>query len=171
VTVEEVAACSGVAKTTIYRHWSDALAVSVDALLEQVDSAIPTPDTGTLLGDLRDQMRAVAMFIASPPGRMLTSLVGRAQGREDLMAMLRDRFFLPRRATTRALLQRGVERRELSGSPGEDELDLIVDLLVAPLYWRTLTGREEASPALADRVLALLTPLLKQGAPDPGRTL
>ena len=160
LTVEAVAARSGVAKTTIYRHWTDALAIGVDALLEQVDAVVPTPDTGTLADDLRHQLRAVAAFIASPPGRMLISLVGKAQERADLTAMLRDRFFVPRRATTQVLLTRGIDRGELPASLDEDDVDLLVDLLVAPLYWRALTGRETPGPDLADRVLALLGPVL-----------
>jgi AcrR family transcriptional regulator len=52
VSIDEVARRSGVAKTTIYRHWPSRSALLLDACSKLGSRAEP-PDTGSLEGDLR----------------------------------------------------------------------------------------------------------------------
>ena len=51
LTIEDVAAVSGVAKTTIYRHWPERTALIVDTVNAMFEH-LRTPDTGSLRGDL-----------------------------------------------------------------------------------------------------------------------
>ena len=51
LTIEEVAARSGVAKTTIYRHWPERGALILDTARVSFEH-VATPDTGSLRGDL-----------------------------------------------------------------------------------------------------------------------
>src|SRR4051812_24675840 len=51
VSVDEVAKRSGVAKTTIYRHWPSRSALLLDAC-SNLGTKAQVPDTGTLKGDL-----------------------------------------------------------------------------------------------------------------------
>src|ERR1700761_1847970 len=50
-SVDEVARRSGVAKTTIYRHWPTREALVIDAC-SRISDEQEVPDTGTLEGDL-----------------------------------------------------------------------------------------------------------------------
>src|ERR1700722_18756006 len=50
-TVDEVASRSGVAKTTIYRHWPTREALVLDAA-SRISAEQEVPDTGSLEGDL-----------------------------------------------------------------------------------------------------------------------
>src|ERR1700691_5425013 len=50
-TVEEVARRSGVAKTTIYRHWRSREALVIDAC-SRISDEQEVPDTGSLEGDV-----------------------------------------------------------------------------------------------------------------------
>src|ERR1700722_14148851 len=50
-TVDEVARRSGVAKTTIYRHWPTREALVIDAC-SQISEQPQVPDTGSLQGDV-----------------------------------------------------------------------------------------------------------------------
>ena len=52
LTVEAVAARSGVAKTTIYRHWPTKQALVVDAVRVVCFPEAATPNTGDLRADL-----------------------------------------------------------------------------------------------------------------------
>src|ERR1700677_4626616 len=52
VSVDEISRRSGVAKTTIYRHWPSRSALLLDAC-SQIGAPQPVPDTGSLSGDLR----------------------------------------------------------------------------------------------------------------------
>src|SRR5215203_5293355 len=51
LTIEEVAQRSGVAKTTIYRHWPERASLIVDTVRTSFEH-VSTPDTGSLRGDL-----------------------------------------------------------------------------------------------------------------------
>ena len=51
LTIEEVALRSGVAKTTIYRHWPERASLIIDTVRSCFEH-VSTPDTGSLRGDL-----------------------------------------------------------------------------------------------------------------------
>ncbi|HEX4165662.1 MAG TPA: TetR/AcrR family transcriptional regulator, partial [Bryobacteraceae bacterium] len=50
VSIDDVALNSGVAKTTIYRHWPSRSALLIDAC-SRIGGAQDVPDTGNLRGD------------------------------------------------------------------------------------------------------------------------
>src|SRR5579871_1928991 len=53
LTMERVAAESGVAKTTLYRRWPTKAALCMDLYLEVAGRELQVPDTGDVAGDLR----------------------------------------------------------------------------------------------------------------------
>src|ERR1051325_10067750 len=53
LTMERVAAESGVAKTTLYRRWRDKAALCMDLYLDIAGRELDTPDTGDVEADLR----------------------------------------------------------------------------------------------------------------------
>src|ERR1700739_4292063 len=53
LTMERVAERSGVAKTTLYRHWPTKAALCMDLYLDVAGRELQTPDTGNLTSDLR----------------------------------------------------------------------------------------------------------------------
>jgi AcrR family transcriptional regulator len=65
-TVEAIAARSGAAKTTIYRHWPDKRAVLLAAIEAIVPSAT-APDSGSLRGDLIGFAHDLTRIIGTPP--------------------------------------------------------------------------------------------------------
>src|SRR5580658_9819825 len=67
-TVAGVAKRSGVHETTVYRRWTTRENLFVAALLERSADAIPTPDTGTVRGDLLAIVREVLAYVGSPVG-------------------------------------------------------------------------------------------------------
>ena len=50
-TIDEICRRSGIAKTTIYRHWPSVHDLLVDTVASQIEH-LPTPDTGSLRSDL-----------------------------------------------------------------------------------------------------------------------
>ena len=79
VTVEAVSSRSGVAKTTIYRHWSS----REDLLADVLSSALPepaVPDTGSLRGDLRALARGLAAGLADERCAALLSAIAFPDG-------------------------------------------------------------------------------------------
>src|ERR1043165_211140 len=53
LTMERVAAESGVAKTTLYRRWPTKGALCMDLYLDLAGRELAMPDTGTIAGDLK----------------------------------------------------------------------------------------------------------------------
>src|SRR5215831_7918507 len=59
LTMERVAAESGVAKTTLYRRWPTKAALCVELYLEVAGSELRDPDTGSVVSDLRHIVNTV----------------------------------------------------------------------------------------------------------------
>src|SRR6201996_8516686 len=64
MTIEAVAAASGVGKTTIYRWWPSKGTLALDAYLEALRAKVVVPDTGDGAEDFQRHARAVIGFYA-----------------------------------------------------------------------------------------------------------
>jgi AcrR family transcriptional regulator len=136
LTVEGVASRAGVGKATIYRRWASKEELVLDAL-KTAPPTIPTPNTGSVRGDLVAWATALAKrFRDAPANDVLPHLIEAAvfddRVRESLSVYLHGR-----QDTVRTILERGVERGELAAA----DVELMIDVLIAPfLYRRLMTG-------------------------------
>ena len=138
-TIDEVARRSGVSKATIYKHWTGGYDVAVEAYGMSVTAAVPVISTGDVVADLADQIRRLAEFYASARGRVIAQLLGAGTGQAHGPALLREKFFAPRRDATLALIEEG----KASGRLRPDlDSDLAIDLLFGPVVFRLLNGTE-----------------------------
>ena len=151
LSFEEVARRSGVHKTTVYRRWPTTAALVLDALLERSAESVPVPDTGSVREDLRRFVRAIAANITSPLGAALVATLTGEPSDAATDALVHD-FWRTRFALAGEIVQRGIERGELRA---DVDPDLVVELLVAPLYLRLLVTREPVTRRYADRVVDL----------------
>ena len=67
MTIEDVAARAGVAKTSIYRRWSTKGTLALDAFLADFLGSQPLPDTGNLENDLTAALRAWVRTVRGTP--------------------------------------------------------------------------------------------------------
>ena len=138
LTMDAVAATAGVSKATIYRRWASKEALVLDAWMACfTDDTIP--DTGSLerdlvsiLGGLRDNITKGLL------ARVLPQMVAASQVNEELARAYRQ-FVVGRRRRTNVVLMRAIERGEL---PAGTDLELAQDMLVGPLFYRTLLSGE-----------------------------
>ncbi len=156
VTIEGIAARAGVAKQTIYRWWTSKTAILFDALLADAAEHFTPPGHGDLRSDLRDHLRQLATFLtATDAGAVCRALAGQAQHDPAVAAQFQSEFVAPQRERDREPLLRAQRRGELSQA---EDIDLAVDQLVGPIYYRVLiTGQSvppEFTDALVDRYLA-----------------
>src|SRR5579883_1946094 len=157
-TAEAIAARAGVSKATIYRWWPNKAAVVIEAFREAVAPELPLRDTGSLREDLTNQMRNFARLLCGPRGRMLQSFVVAARSDPEVAAAFRQVWSDPRRSEARAVLR----QKQATGQLRRDaDLDLVLDSLYGPLYYRFLVKNEPPSQkyaeALADLVIRGLT--------------
>ncbi|MEM1332314.1 MAG: TetR/AcrR family transcriptional regulator [Actinomycetota bacterium] len=122
VTIDEVAARSGVAKTTLYRHFGGKAELLVAALDDMIEPP-EAPDTGSLLGDLRAFLASVQPIFADPGIRTLSLEILAAASRSPDFARLGAAFFGGRMGPLLSVVRRAVERGELG--EGLDPIDAI----------------------------------------------
>lgn len=152
LTIEGIAARAGVAKQTIYRWWPSKTAVLLDTFGDDAAEELTPPDTGDLAADLRAHLSGLAVFLTrSDAGAVFRALAGQAQHDAELAGLLRRDHLSQQRARDRLPLERAVERGEVS--PGID-LDLVVDQLVGPVYYRVLVTGQPVSTDITDALVA-----------------
>jgi AcrR family transcriptional regulator len=142
VSVESIAAKSGVAKTTIYRRWPNKAAVVMDAFMVRVGSETLFPPAKKLTDRIRLQMHAMAKVFMGKDGALVRGLLAEAQFDPELAKAFRERWTLPRRAMAVGVFREAIERGELR--PGIDP-ETAIDLLYAPLYYRLQMGTGDLS--------------------------
>jgi Tetracyclin repressor-like, C-terminal domain len=127
--------------------------VVTDAVV-RVLSPDPFPDRGDLRADLAGGLHdMVRLFTTTAAGRVLPGLVADLHDDPALLAAFAERFFVPRRRSARAALQRGIDRGELAR---DADLELAVDLLVGPVYYRLLARGAAVGISPDDLVAAVL---------------
>ena len=138
VSIDDVARNSGVAKTTIYRHWPSRAALLIDAC-SRMGGAQAVPDTGTLRGDLRTLTAVVAQQLrtAAWPS-VLPSIIDAAERDPDIAAM-QSALHEGNMAPFHAIAERARQRGEVP--IGKSAADLIAATL-GPLFYRRWFSKE-----------------------------
>jgi AcrR family transcriptional regulator len=147
--VEDIAARSGVNKTTIYRRWPTKAELLTSAMIESAKKRVPSIDTGTLRGDLQTSLIAAFKLKTSEQGILRVIQMERSVEAVDAFARrMSDQL----RAMRIAMVRRGISRGEL---PRGVDVELVVDLISAPVQ-RALLFNERMDGARIDRVLDLV---------------
>jgi AcrR family transcriptional regulator len=147
LTIEGVAARAGVGKTTIYRRYPgrmDLLVAAADRLAEEKDAA---PDTGTLRGDLVALVDAyLGMLASTRAGRAIPAMVAAAARNPEVASAYRE-FIAQRRREAAEPIERAIRRGELAI---DTDVGLVLDLLVAPLFYRSFVSLVPTDAAYRD---------------------
>ena len=149
VTLDEVAARSGVAKSTLYRHFGTKEAMIALAARGCVVEH-PTPDTGNLEDDLLflfGRYEASEQDMRFP--RLLPMLIA-AGLRDPKMQEVVDEVIAQRRGPIHTVLKLAQLRGEIS--PDLD-LDAAVATIVGPLTYRRIVERRDVTPEFKDQTL------------------
>ncbi|MCB1250406.1 MAG: TetR/AcrR family transcriptional regulator [Acidimicrobiales bacterium] len=133
-TVEAVAKRSGVAKTTIYRHWSSAHELLTAALRGLIDT-FPTPNTGSLREDLLAYFRhGLPLFTAPGMRSVVLGLMRAAEGDADLRA-IHEQLIEHREDPILIIIELAVARGEL---PPDTDIELAGDFVEGPVFRHVL---------------------------------
>jgi AcrR family transcriptional regulator len=153
MSMDEVAERAGVSKATIYRWWASKELLALDALRTEwaVPAASAERDTGSLRDDLLAQFRPWLRKLKDKPfGRVIAGLVAQAQTDPGFAVLYREHFVAPRRAATRPLLVRGIDRGEIAA---DTDVDVTLDLLYGPIYHRLLHGHAPLTDRFVEQVI------------------
>lgn len=155
VTIEAIAQKAGVSRPTIYRYWPNAPAVAMAAFLDVTGAPEAARNTRSPYAALRAQLHAVADAFAAPTGRSVAAMVAAAQSETELAKAFRNEFIARNRDATRLLLERCIEER-LTAPPAD--MELVLDLVFGPLFYRLLMGHAPITRAFVDRLIDTVIP-------------
>jgi AcrR family transcriptional regulator len=150
LTVEGVAARSGVAKTTIYRRYRDKDDLALSVVLDMVEQVI-LPELGDTRAELVQFVSAAVDQLGSTlMGRVMQGLVSDLATDPDLASAFQERVVSVRDAEVSRLIARGIERGDLAADTDEVTAH---ELLIAPLYYRLLLSGDPLDHAFAERIV------------------
>jgi AcrR family transcriptional regulator len=149
VTMEAVASLAGVGKPTVYRWWPDRHAVAMAALMEGELERPRRKQTGALEA-LRAQLRAIVERFKSPSGRHVAALIAAADAETELSKAFRNHFILARRSEGVGLLREAIQAGDLHA---DLDVEIAVDLLYGPLFFRLLSGHAALNASFVDKLL------------------
>jgi AcrR family transcriptional regulator len=153
LSMEAVARRAGVGKTAIYRRWSSKREMVVDLASRAAVSAVGLPDTGSLLGDVREFVRAATEVLSHPlAGVIIPDLLAEVARDPALGEAFAASVREPRRERAAIILERAVRRGELDAGL---DVDLALDFLGGPLYWRLAVTRSPVPDGYYDRLAAM----------------
>lgn len=150
LAMEKVARRAGVGKHALYRRWPSKVDLVTEVLARLSVPQDPAPDTGSLRGDVRAMLTAVTQWLGDPRIRaILPSLIAEYDRNPALAEAAATHIGGPRREWGRAAL----ERAQVPAG----RIELILDLMAAPVFWRLTHGREVDDgylDALADLIVS-----------------
>lgn len=152
VTVDAIVARSGVAKSTIYRHWESRDEI-LFAVLEACSPDVTAPpdelDFETAMHHLVDQFLAMAH---DPEWTRVFPALLMMRAHESTVDTLQQRMEAKQDNVLADVLRRGVAEGRIR--PGLDT-ELVAATLLGPLIFAHLTGKVAIDEALGDHVIAV----------------
>lgn len=168
LSIEAVARRAGVSKTAIYRRWSSKLELVVEVVSAAAGQRFPLPDTGDLRGDLEMVFLIMTRALGHPlAAQIIPDLLAEAARNPQIAQTLQRVLQTNQRDIGGQVVGRAIARGEL---PPDTDLDIAVDLIVGPLYWRLAVSRTPLEvddlPRLATAVAAALGVASQPVVPD-----
>lgn len=154
--MERIAARAGVGKAALYRRCKSKFELVTEAVSATATSITPIPDTGSFEGDVAVFMRRLAATLRHPLVRRILPDLHAEHARSDQLAELLENVTRDRRTQAAVMLDRAIERKELAGNTDQR---MVLDMLIAPLYWHVIVQHRPTSSAdikkFSDLVLSI----------------
>jgi AcrR family transcriptional regulator len=160
VTMGDVAARAGVAKTTLYRRWPSKNELVVDAVAVLFDE-LEMADLGSLRADIESVVQQFADLLARPESQSaLLALFAEASRDPALRQRVRESIIHPQKRLVhqgRAAAQaRGELAPDASPEAAREDVDIIFDTIAGTVEHRMLVSGECADPEWISRFTTLL---------------
>jgi len=148
VTIEGIARRVKRARTSLYRRWRSKHHLVAYAVVRELGER-PAADTGVLRHDLEAAVGTLLSAFAGPLGQALAGLVADMAHDSALARSIRE-VLAARRSSMRAAFDRARARRE---SRADLDIELLLDLLTGPFYYRVLFGHAPITRRMATTIV------------------
>ncbi|WP_405588132.1 TetR/AcrR family transcriptional regulator [Streptomyces sp. NBC_01190] len=160
LTLGDVAARAGVAKTTLYRRWAGKSELVVDALAALFEEELDLPDLGSLQADIQGVALRFAALLDRPETKTaLMVCVGEAAHDDALRLRIRQSIVDRQKHLVLIGRERAQRRGELPPDDGPADPardDLIFDVIAGSVIHRVMISSEPVDDAWALRLARLL---------------
>jgi AcrR family transcriptional regulator len=154
LTTEEVAERAGVHRSTVHRRFPTRAELVAQMMTSLAAERVPVPDTGRLESDLLAFARAVRRATAEPVAGAITRAVVAEGGDRTELGAVSAAFWARRWEAAGDIVRRAIARGEL---PPATDHRLLVELVVAPIHFRTfITGDAVTDDLLAEVVATVV---------------
>ncbi|WP_031518388.1 TetR/AcrR family transcriptional regulator [Streptomyces sp. NRRL F-5123] len=160
LTLGDVAARAGVAKTTVYRRWAGKNELAVDAVAALFEEQLELPDRGSLEADIRGVVLRFAELLDRPETRSaLMAVIGEAAYDDALRLRIRAAIVDRQKHLVVLGRKRAQARGEIpaddgAAAPWRD--NLIFDVVAGAVVHRVMVSSEPADEEWARRLAGLL---------------
>lgn len=148
-SVDEISRRSGVAKTTIYRHWPTRADLLRDAC-STIGTPQNVPDTGNFKTDVTALVTGLAQLLRTAKWTsVLPSIIDAAERDPDIAEMyskLQHGYSAP----LETVILRAVGRNEL---PKDTDAAMLIAALTGPLFYRRWFSRDPLTNAFAKQII------------------
>jgi AcrR family transcriptional regulator len=153
ISVETIAGEACVGKATIYKWWPSKAQLALEAFLASANLNVTIPDTGSAKRDFVEQVRSLIRFFLTKQGGIFRQFLAESQSDPLFADAFRKLFLSPRREAVKAILRRGVARREIRG---DLDTELVLDLIYGPLVYRLMAGHAPLDDGELERLVSAL---------------
>ncbi len=144
MSIEGIARRAGVGKTAVYRRWRSKLHLVLDVVSALAVQGLPAPDTGSLEGDLRLLYEVTSRALRHPvASQIIPDLQAEAARNPDIAEALQKALREGQDGVASKILAAAAERGEIRADLA---VDLALDLISGPLYWRSVVIRSPKLP-------------------------
>lgn len=155
MSMEGIAARSGVSKQAVYRRYPGKGEVILDVLAAYARTRLPTPDTGDLREDLLALLENTFAAQRGVPGALNQALAAEALQAPAFAQRVRSELIAARRDAVRRILGRARDR----GQVAHPDDEVLIDLIFGPMWYALLfdPGKltDAYAAALTDAVVAV----------------
>jgi AcrR family transcriptional regulator len=148
-SVDEVSRRSGVAKTTIYRHWPTRADLLRDAC-SNVGTPMEVPDVGTYEADVTALLMNLSHLLRSAKWTSVLPSVIDAAERDPEIARMYSKLQEGYSAPLRFVIQRAIQRGELAKTT---DIDVVIAALTGPLFYRRWFSREPLTQSFLKQII------------------
>lgn len=155
VTMERIAAQAHVSRTTLYKWWSAAHELLIDALQERTHWSLDHSD-GTAVERLTAQLEDLVRIITDPATEgALRSVASGAATDPDIRRRFHEHWLAPRRDVAAQIIAEGIAAGELRA---DLDVEAAIDAVFSPVYKRAFYTDAPLDEAFVRAVMRIVAP-------------
>ena len=162
-TIGAIAERARASKATIYRRWRNKQELLVSALQQHSLNSSIDVDNGNLRQDLIELITEKVKVLKSPDGALISELLSAAQVDAELGRLLPNTIREQQDLSIVQVLNRGIERGEISPAAN---IELLLEIIPAIFAYRIFTTRQNVNQKFIEQLVdQIILPALQLRTP------